>query len=1000
MSSMPGSIRTSARRATGLPASLLLVLLPAVAAADTVNVVADRDNTLFSESGTLSNGAGSWVFAGETNEATLRRALVRFDVASAVPAGSTITAASLKLYLSRTRTGDEPVTLHRVTADWGEAGSDADDREGTGATALPGDATWTHRFYSTLTWASPGGDFVATPSATTTVGAANATYTWTSTQLKNDVQAWLDAPAANFGWIVVGNEDELKVAKRFNSRENAETATRPVLAVTFTPPASIGACCSEEGACTAVLHPGGACTGTYQGKDTSCSPNPCPQPEGACCLPDASATCIEATQAECEGESGIFHPETDECSEVDCPVVLEPFVDALPIPAVADPVSGVPGGAATYDIAIREVTQKLHRDLPPTRVWGFGDGASGATYPGPTIEAASGVLIAVNWINDLRDSEGALRTHHYLPVDSCPHGAHHPTARTVVHLHGGHVPQDSDGYPEATFEPGEQVAYQYPNAQPPGTLWYHDHALGITRLNVYMGLAGFYLLRDPIEAALGLPSGENEIALAIQDRSFHPDGSLKYPAEWQEHFFGDTAMVNGKAWPYLEVKRGKYRLRLLNGATSRTWTLALTGGASFVQIGTDAGLLPAPVPASSITIAPGERVDVIVDFAPFTAGTEILMTNSAPSPFPVADAMAPEIPSVMKFVVLAATGHTAAVPSSLRAVEPIPPAEAVVERDFVLQKGDDECTGSAWFINGLRWDDLTEYPELGTVEIWRFVNRSGVMHPMHMHLILFQVLDRQAFTTSGDDIIPVGSPSPPPPGEAGWKDTVQVAPGELVRVIARFEDYKGLFSYHCHILEHEDHEMMRQFRTVSCGDGEVDPGEDCDEGVANGAAGACCTSGCAFVPGATSCRASTGECDPAESCTGSTATCPADAKTPAGDACASDGDICTDDACDGAGACDHVFDAGNDPSCEQATTTTVTTTTLAPGPVCGDANGDGEILASDALLALRTAVGTGSCEACLCDVNSSGEILASDAQAILRAAVGQAVVLSCPPCDG
>ena len=987
--------------------AVLSLLAVTGARADSVSIVASRDNTIFEESGALSNGAGDYFFAGETNEGVLRRGLVAFDVASAIPAGSTISSASLKLFVSRTRTGDENVSLYRLLAAWGQAGSDADDREGTGAPAEPGDATWTHRLYPTSTWTSAGGDFAVAASATAVVGAQNNFFTWTSAQMKVDVQGWLNQPANNHGWIVIGNEDDIKVAKRFDSRENADTSTRPVLTVTFTPLASTGACCTSDGACTVALHPGSGCAGTYQGVGTTCEPNPCPQPTGACCLPDAAATCVEVTAAICEGQGGSFTAQPGDCADVGCPVVLEPFEDALPLPAVAQPVAGTVGGAATYNLAMREVSQQLHHDLPPTRVWGFGDGPGGATYPGPTIEATAGVPVTVNWINDLRDSGGTLRTDHFLPVDPCPHGAHHPGARTVVHLHGAHVPQAADGYPEATFLPGQQVSYAYPNLQLPATLWYHDHALGITRLNVYMGLAGFYLLRDAAEKAVGLPSGEYEVPLVIQDRTFRPDGSLVYPVAWQEHFFGDTVLVNGKVWPYLEVKRGKYRFRMLNGSTSRTYALTLSNGAPFTQIGTDGGLLPASVSVSTITIGPGERADVIVNFAAYAASTEIVMTNSAPAPFPGGDHPGDIIPNVMKFVVLGATGHTAPVPNPLRALDPIEEAEAVIERDFELKKGADACSETAWLINGLRWDDITEYPELGTTEIWRFVNRSGVMHPMHMHLVMFQVLDRQLFDSSGATIVPIGVPLPPAPEEAGWKDTVKVGPNELVRVIARFEDYKGKYPYHCHILEHEDHEMMRQFETVSCGDGEIDAGETCDQGAGNGAAGACCSADCAIRAAATPCRASIGVCDPAEACNGTSPLCPANTLLPAGTTCTGDGDVCTDDNCDGAGTCAHILDPSNDPSC-QATTTTLaptttttaptTTTTLAPETVCGDAIDDDEIAAGDALIALRTAVGTSMCEPCVCDVNSEGGILASDALLILRAAVGLEVELNCVPC--
>jgi spore coat protein A len=466
---------------------------------------------------------------------------------------------------------------------------------------------------------------------------------------------------------------------------------------------------------------------------------------------------------------------------------------------------------ATYDIEMQEILQQLHQNLPPTRLWGY-DGL----YPGPTIEATTGQQVTVNWINDLRDSTGTLRTEHYLPVDLCPHGpdTEGNTPRTVVHLHGGHVPPEADGYPEATFLPGEQATYQYDNNQIAAPLWYHDHALGITRLNVMMGMAGYYLLRDPVESALNLPANQYEIPLAIQDRSFNEDGTLQYPAAWQDHFFGDVLLVNGKVWPFLDVQRGKYRFRLLNGSNSRVYTLSLSTGDPLVVIGTDGGLLTAPAPVFALTMHSGERYDVVIDFDLYGPGTEVILQNSAPAPFPGAPGDG-VIPEVMKFIVQGgAKGFTDALPDTLRPVVPLPESLSVMTRDFVLKKQNDPCAGSMWMINGLGWDDITEYPVRGDTEVWRFINDSGIAHPMHMHLVMFQILDRQAFVMQGDSVVTVGPPIPPDPWEAGWKDTAPVNPQEILRVIARFDDYLGRYAYHCHILEHEDHEMMRQFEVV------------------------------------------------------------------------------------------------------------------------------------------------------------------------------------------
>ncbi|MHC5003383.1 MAG: multicopper oxidase domain-containing protein, partial [Planctomycetota bacterium] len=696
------------------------------------------------------------------------------------------------------------------------------------------------------------------------VVSGSGSYNWSSTpQLVADVQGWVDDPATNFGWIVIGEESVLQTARKFASREGS-ASQRPRLAVTFTPPAENGACCFDDGTCSPLL--AAACDdagGSYQGDGTDCDPNECPQPTGACCLPDE--TCQVDTAAACDGQGGSYQGDGTTCvpdpcanlvgaccfsggacSELGatacaeaggqyqgdgtsctpglCPLALEPYVDRLPIPGAIAPVGKSDEGVPIYEVAMTELQQQLHRDLAPTTVWAYGSG-----FPGPVIEATVGEPLQVRWINDLRGPDGALRTEHYLPVDTCAHGANDASPRAVVHLHGGHVPAEVDGYPEDAYLPGNEVTYEYPNDQPPAMIWFHDHALGITRLNVYMGLAGLYVLRDEVEAALGLPDGPHEVPLVIQDRSFNADGSLAYPESWVEHFFGEYVLVNGKVWPYHEVERGKHRLRLLNGSNARTYTLTFQdakGAAPFVQIGTDGGLLPAPVPLTELSLSPGERADLVFDFAGYADGDVIELVNSAPAPFP-GEPGAGVVPEVMQFRVTAAEGHTDPLPARLRPVEPLLEDDARFTRTLELRKEAEPCAGSRWLINGLVWDQITEYPLLGSTEVWTFVNRSGVSHPMHLHLDFFQVLDRQAFELDGDEIVPIGDPVPPPPNEAGWKDTAQVGPFEILRVVAQFDDYPGKYAYHCHILEHEDHEMMRQFHVVDCpadtdGNGAVD----------------------------------------------------------------------------------------------------------------------------------------------------------------------------------
>lgn len=832
----------------------LLASAGASAMADTVELLSSQDTMLIESSdGSLGNGAGQYTFAGKTGQFdgfNIRRGVIAFDVAAAVPPGSTITSVSLQLRVSNVATPAQwTIGLHAITQAWGEGASAAPAGEGVGTLAEDGDATWLYTFYDTAdptgspAWTTPGGDFVPNPSATTSVGATNQFATWgPSVQLIADVQQWVDAPASNHGWLLLGDESTDRTAKRFNTREFAGSSDfRPKLTIEFTPGEVTGACCLPAGDCVTVTTEVDCVAqgGLFQGLGTECGTADCPEPAGACCLPDGS--CIELPEADCLSAGGEFQGDFTDCGSAACPLVLEPFVDELPIPPVAVPTGGVPGGVATYDIAMREAFQVLHRDLPPSVVWAYDDGVNGPVFPGPTIVATANQTVTVNWTNDLRYSSGPdvgeLRAEHVLPVDLCMHGPNHmgPTARTVVHLHGAHVQARYDGYPENTWLPGEGETYIYSNRQLGGTLWYHDHALGITRLNVIMGLAGAYVLRDENELALvkagQLPSGEFDVPLILQDRTVDADGALVYPAEWQDHYFGEFAVVNGRIWPNMTVRPGAYRFRLVGGANSRTFDLGLSNGAPFTVIGSDGGLLDTPVVVSEISLSPGERIEVVVDFSGYPDGTEIILTNANMPSMPGA----PALPEVMRFTVSGGGGAPAALPKTLRENEVLLEADSVATRDFVLRReaaSAPACADAWWLINGLVWDDIVERPVLGTTEIWRFVNPSGQVHPMHMHLVSYQVLDHTPVSVAPDGTVTtLGPPVPPGPTETGWKDTVQVQPGTMTRVIARFEDYTGKFAYHCHILEHEDHEMMRQFQVgLPCpADGDRDGSVDFDD---------------------------------------------------------------------------------------------------------------------------------------------------------------------------
>jgi spore coat protein A len=500
---------------------------------------------------------------------------------------------------------------------------------------------------------------------------------------------------------------------------------------------------------------------------------------------------------------------------------LAKYVDRLVIPNVLAPVETVKG-VVYYELTMRQFRQRLHRDLPPTTLWGYN-----GTYPGPTIVALRNQPARVRWAN-------ALPTEHLLPVDATIHGAKppNPAVRTVVHLHGAYVLPNSDGYPGSWFTSGDFADYDYPNTQLATTLWYHDHALGITRLNIYAGLAGLYIVRDPAEDGLQLPSGPFDIPLLIQDRSFNRGGSLFYPdkgdthPQWVPEFFGDVALVNGKVWPYLDVEARRYRLRLVNGSNARFYRLALDVGMPFYQIGSDGGLLSAPVTLKRILLAPAERADVIIDFSGL-GGRRVVLTNDAPAPFPDGDGVV--IPEIMQFRVVLPLSDVPnhPLPAVLSTVAPTFPSSAVRVRDLTLdERVDEHDKPIVMLLNELHFEDpVTETPRLNTIEIWRFINRTNDTHPIHVHLVQFRVLDRTPFDAKRYDnykqsgyLRPIesyftGPAVPPDPNEAGWKDTVRVNPGQITRIIAHF-DIPGRYVWHCHILEHEDNDMMRPYEVM------------------------------------------------------------------------------------------------------------------------------------------------------------------------------------------
>lgn len=487
------------------------------------------------------------------------------------------------------------------------------------------------------------------------------------------------------------------------------------------------------------------------------------------------------------------------------PESLEKFVDPLPIPTVIRPRGTGPNpedrghAIPRYRLAMRQITSKVHRDMKPTRQWGYENGS-----PGPTIEAHSGEGLLVEWANELPKE-------HFLPIDHTVHGAEadKPAVRVVTHLHGAKAPAKSDGYPEDWWLPGTSKTYYYPNRQDAAQLWYHDHALGITRLNIYAGLFGNFIIRDSFEEGLNLPRGKYEIPLTICDRFFDAEGQLYYPVSpdpespWIPDCFGDTVLANGKLFPFLEVEARKYRFRLLNAANGRFFHLALSNGQEFLQIGTDQGLLPAPVALKSLLIAPGERADLVLDFSG-RAGEKIVLTSDGLT--------------VMQFcAVKALAPDTSRLPAALRPVAKIAESEAVKTRVLTLGEKDDKATNPVMMLlNNAHWNmPVTEDPAINSVEIWNLLNFTDDSHPIHLHLVRFQLLDRRPFEPEyyyqGGRVEYIGAAVAPAPNEAGWKDTVQAHPGMVTRIIVRFDGFPGRYVWHCHILEHEDNEMMRPY---------------------------------------------------------------------------------------------------------------------------------------------------------------------------------------------
>lgn len=625
-------------------------------------------------------------------------------------------------------------------------------------------------------------------------------------------------------------------------------------------------------------------------------------------------------------------------------------------------------GVDHYTIDMGQFEDQLHPQLPGrTRLWGYGQGhAAGSSnwtrHLGGIIVATRGVPVQVTFRNWLPPQP-------ILPIDTSIPGADGAANRATVHLHGGKTPWVSDGVPYAWWDPlgnhGEsfvpmtnlnpnlkanEAELYYPNAQSARMMWYHDHALGTTRLNAYAGLASAYILTDDYETSLTSaptnlpgPKADRTNYLVFQDKIFVPAnhassdptwaqvvpntkaGDLWYPheydpARWEldsdeeqalpttsvvPEAFGDTLLVNGTVYPYLEVQPREYRFRMLNACNARflnprlvyaTGTTAPAStepnpniaGPALIQIGTEGGFLPEPVvlngsnaPGKRLLLGPAERADVVVDFRNVTPGSVLILYNDAPAPFPMGDARydfdpknpktpaaapgyGPNTRTLLQIRVMPRVGPSdppIALPARFTPTDPfsIPQTPGVAApnppninvRYLTLSEDFDEhgrliqFLGTNELVNGdfgRAYDaPTTEIIAAGATEIWEIANLTGDTHPIHFHLVNVQVLSRQRFNsgivqrghsakfTPGPHATYLGRPLAPDANELGWKETVRMNPGEVTRVMMKFELPAVPFTvpnsprnngtgaeyvWHCHILEHEEHDMMRPFTVI------------------------------------------------------------------------------------------------------------------------------------------------------------------------------------------
>ena len=443
------------------------------------------------------------------------------------------------------------------------------------------------------------------------------------------------------------------------------------------------------------------------------------------------------------------------------------FDQPLAIPPLAESTMDAEG-RRVFDLDLRAGTTDFGMG-GDAETWGIN-----GSYLGPTLRAERGEDVLVNVTNGLDET-------------------------STLHWHGMHLPAAMDGGPHQMIEPGATWSPSWQVDQPASTLWYHPHPHGATADHVYRGLAGMFILDDPSEAPPGLPSeyGVDDIPLVVQDKVFHDDGSLSTAEAFLANtgLLGDTILVNGTVGPVQEVTTTQVRFRLLNGSNARVYRFTFDDGREFAHIGSDGGLLPTPVPTTDVQLAPGERAEIVVSFAP---GDDVVLRSEPPDlgagPLPARFAGGDDRFDVLRLTAAEDLTRSPELPAELAVVDDVP--AATTQRSFEL--GEDTINGRPMDV-----ERIDAVIEKGTSEVWTVTNVEDVPHSFHVHDVHFWVLDIDGTAA--------------PPELAGWKDTVYVRPDQTMRLAMSFDDYADPhlpYMFHCHMLRHEDRGMMGQFTVV------------------------------------------------------------------------------------------------------------------------------------------------------------------------------------------